>query len=112
MPRRTKPDALALAVGRRIRALREEAGITQEQLAFTSEMHSKGHLSSLEAGLVMPTVATLKAIADRLEVLVADLVNDPRDGDRAKLLELTRGLPSGVLRRLVKELSVAKAKKK
>ncbi len=112
MPRRTKPDALALAVGQRIRTLREEAGITQEQLAFTSEMHSKGHLSSLEAGLVMPTVATLKAVADRLEVLVADLVNDPQDGDRAKLLELTRGLPSGVLRKLVKELSAAKKSKK
>ncbi len=33
------------------------------------------------------------------------LITDPRDGDRAKLLELTRGLPSGVLRKLVKELS-------
>jgi len=60
----------------------------------------------------MPTVATLRAVADRLEVLVADLVNDPRDGDRAKLLELTRGLPPGVLRKLVKELSAARAKKK
>jgi transcriptional regulator with XRE-family HTH domain len=112
MPRRTKPNALALAVGRRIKALREEAGITQEQLAFTSEMHSKGHLSSLEKGLVMPTVATLKAIADRLDVLVADLVTDPRDGDRAKLVELTRGLPPGVLRKLVKELSMARKPKK
>lgn len=108
MPRRTKPDALALRVGRRIRALREEQGLTMEKLAFESEVGSKGHLSSLEAGLVMPTVATLKAVADRLEVLVADLVTDPRDGDRAKLLELTRGLPPGVLRRLVKELSAAR----
>jgi len=115
MPRRAKPNALALAVGRRIRALREEQGLTLEKLAFEMDVGtkggSKGHLSSLEAGLVMPTVATLKAIADRLEVLVADLVNDPADGDRAKLLELTRGLPSGVLRKLVKELSAARAKK-
>ena len=111
MPRRTKPDPLALAIGRRIRALREEEGINQEQLAFTSELRSKGHLSSLEKGLVMPTVATLKAIADRLEVLVADLVNDPADGDRAKLLELTRGLPAGALRKLVRELAAAKKSK-
>lgn len=108
MPRRTKPNALALAVGRRIKALREELDLTQEQLAYTSELGSKGHLSNLEKGLAMPTVATLKAIADRLDVLVADLVNDPRDGDRAKVLELTRGLPPGVLRKLVKELSAAK----
>jgi transcriptional regulator with XRE-family HTH domain len=111
MPRRTKPDALALAIGRRIRALRDEQRLTQEQLAFTSEMKSKGHLSSLEKGLVMPTVATLKGIADRLGVLVADVVNDPGDGDRAKLLELSRGLPPGVLRKLVKELSAAKRKR-
>jgi transcriptional regulator with XRE-family HTH domain len=69
-------------------------------------------VSSLEAGLVMPTVATLKAIADRLSVLVADLVNDPREGERARILELTRGLPVGVLRKLVKELSVAQKSKK
>jgi len=112
MPRRKHPDALALAIGRRIRALREEQGITQEQLAFTSEMHSKGHLSSLEKGLVMPTVATLKAIADRLEVLVVDVVNDPAESDRAKLIELTRSLPAGGLRRLVKELAAARKPKK
>jgi hypothetical protein len=57
-------------------------------------------------------IATLKAIADRLDVLVADLVSDPRYGDRAKLLELTRGLPPGVLRKLVKELSAARKAKK
>jgi hypothetical protein len=56
--------------------------------------------------------ATLKAIADRLDVLVADLVTDPRDGDRAKLIELTRGLPPGVLRKLVKDRSVARRPKK
>ena len=108
MPRRAKPDPLALAVGQRIRALREEAELTQEQLAYTSELGSKGHLSNLEKGLAMPTVATLKALADRLDVLVADLVNDPRDGDRAKILELTRGLPAGTLRKLVKDLTAAK----
>jgi transcriptional regulator with XRE-family HTH domain len=110
MPRREKPDALALTVGQRIRALREEAGLTQEQLAFTSELGSKGHLSNLEKGLAVPNVGTLRSLADRLGVLVADLVNDPRDGDRAKLIELTRSLSPGAIRRLVKELS-AVAKK-
>jgi len=111
MPRRAEPDPLALAVGQRIRALREERGLTQEKLAYESDVKSKGHLSSIEAGLVMPTIATLKVIADGLDVLVADLVSGPGDGDRGKILELTRGLPAGVLRRLVKELSAAKPKK-
>lgn len=112
MPRRAEPDPLALAVGQRIRALREERGLTQEKLAYESEVRSKGHLSSIEAGLVMPTIATLKVIADGLGVLVVDLVNDPDDGDRAKIIELTRGLPTGVLRKLAKELSAARPPKK
>lgn len=111
MPRRTKPDAFALAVGKRIKALREEQGLTQEQLAYTSELGSKGHLSSLEKGLVMPTIATLRTLADGLGVLVADVVNEPGQNDRAKLLELTRSLPAGVLRKLVKELSATKPKR-
>src|SRR5688572_7097703 len=77
MPRRPKPDPYAAAIGRRIRELREEAGLTLEKLAFESEVASKGHLSSLEKGLVRPTVHTLKTLADRLDVLVADIVNDP-----------------------------------
>jgi transcriptional regulator with XRE-family HTH domain len=112
MPRRKQPDALALQIGRRIKALREEVGLTQEKLAFEIEGGSKGHMSSLEAGLVMPTVATLKAIADRLAVLAADIVNDPRESDRAKLIELTRSLPAGTIRRLVRELSGATGNKK
>lgn len=108
MPRRTKPDALALKIGRRIRELREEAGLTQEKLAYTSELGSKGHLSSLEKGLVMPTIATLETIADGLGVLVADLVNDPAKGDRAKLIELSRTASPGGVRRLVRELASAR----
>lgn len=104
MPRRRNPHPLALALGQRIRALRKEQGLTLEQLAFESDF-SKGHLSSLERGLVMPTVASLKLLAQRLGVLVADLVNDPAGTDREKLLELTRFLPAGTLRRLVREVS-------
>jgi len=111
MPRRTKPDPLALRIGRRVRALRDEADLTQEQLAYTSEFGSKGHLSNLEKGLVMPTVATLLPLADRLDVLVADLVTDPTDGDRAKLLELTRRAPPAVVKRLVRELEAALRKR-
>ena len=112
MPRRKTPTPLASALGRRIRQLREEAGLTIEKLAFESDVRSKGHLSSLEKGLVMPTVATLASLAERLEVLVADIVNDPEAGDRQKLIELSRSLPPGTLRKLVRELSALKPKRR
>ena len=113
MPRRSTPDPLALFVGQRIGALRNEANLTLEGLAAeVSENYSKGHLSSLERGLVVPTVATLQTLADALGVLLVDLVNDPGAGDRQKLIEISRTLPQGALRKLVKEMSVVNVAKK
>jgi len=117
MPRRREPDALALAVGQRVRQLREEAGLTLEKLAYESETKptkcfSKGHLSSLERGLVMPTVATLKVLADRLGVLVLDLVTFPDMDDRQKLIDATRSLPRGTIRKMLKECELPQTSKK
>lgn len=110
MPRRREPDPLAQAVGRRIRSLREEASLTMEKLAYEADF-SKGHLSNLERGFVMPTVATLQVLASRLGVLVADIVSDPDGSDRERILELTRRLPAGTLKKLVRELSPPKTKR-
>jgi transcriptional regulator with XRE-family HTH domain len=103
VPRRAKPDALSSAVGARIRQLREEQQITMERLAYESEVGSKGHLSNIERGLVRPTAHTLKALADRLGVTLADLVTFPDDGDRARLYDLTRHLPDARVRVLLRE---------
>ncbi len=103
MPRRAKPDALSLAVGARIRQLREEQGITMERLAYESDVGSKGHLSNIERGLVHPTAHTLKALADRLGVELPDLVNFPDDGDRARLYDLTRRIAPSRVRVLLQE---------
>jgi len=113
MPRRAIPHPLALAVGERVRALRQEAGLTIEKLAFEASPSegegrfriSKGHLSSLERGLVMPTVATLDLLAARLEVLVADLVIDPERSPRERAIDLSRGLPPTAIKELVKTLA-------
>lgn len=59
----------------------------------------------------MPTVATLETLAERLGVLVADLVSDPDGSDRERILELTRKLPVGTLKKLVRELSPPKMKR-
>jgi transcriptional regulator with XRE-family HTH domain len=103
VPRRAKADALSLAVGVRIRQLREELGITMERLAYESDVGSKGHLSNIEHGLVRPTAHTLKALADRLGVALPDLVNFPDDGDRARLYDLTRRMTPSRLRLLLQE---------
>lgn len=90
MPRRQKSDPIAKAFGARVRALRQERGLTIEKLAYTIDEGSKGHLSSLERGLVMPTVETLMKLAQALEVLPADLVSDPEGSARENLIELSR----------------------
>jgi transcriptional regulator with XRE-family HTH domain len=95
-------------VGQRIRQLRQEAGLTMEKLAFESELGSKGHLSNIERGLVRPTVQTLQVLADRLGVLLLDLVTFPERDERQRLIDRTRSLPRGTLRKLVKELDPPK----
>jgi transcriptional regulator with XRE-family HTH domain len=92
MPRRSSPDQLALEVGRRIREIREEEGLTIQELAETSELGSKGHLSNMERGLVRPNIQTLKQIADGLGVLPLDLMTFPRHDHRQRLVDLTRQL--------------------
>lgn len=104
MPRRTKPDPFAQRVGRRIRELREEAKLTQERLAYESDLGSKGHLSSLERGLVVPTIETLRVLAERLGVLPLDLINFPDDGKREALIEATRATSRKELEALLARL--------
>ena len=104
MPRRTKPDALSLAIGSRIRQLREEAGLTMEQLAYESELGSKGHLSNIERGLVRPTAHTLSLLSERLGVELGDLVMFPEEAsDRGRLYELTRQMAGSRVRFLLRE---------
>lgn len=64
---------LAQRLGRRIRALREEAGITQEQLAWTIDL-SKSFLSQIESGQRLPSIPVLFAIAHELDLEAADLL--------------------------------------
>ncbi len=84
-----------------------------EQLADAVEPdYSKGHLSNLERGYVMPTVATLRRIAHALGVHVADLVIDPEGSDREKLIDLSRSVPKGTITKLAKELAELASKKR
>ncbi len=109
MPRRAKPDPLAQAVGQRIRELRRECGLTAEKLAYESDVSSKGYLSDIENGRACPSLHTLQLIADHLGVELLDLVTFPDRGERHALVNGTRALPRGTLRKLLREFATRKA---
>ena len=62
-------------VGRNAARLREEAGLTQEQLAERCGL-SQQYLSGLESGRRNPTVVTLYEIAAALGVSHVELVRE------------------------------------
>ena len=71
------------AIGARIKAAREKAGMTQEDLAAALEM-SPTHISVIERGVKSPKLETLVNIANALNVssdmLLQDVVNHAADG--------------------------------
>jgi transcriptional regulator with XRE-family HTH domain len=108
MPRRHEPDELALQVGQRIREIRENEGMTIQQLAETSAIGSKGHISNMERGLVRPNIQTLKQVADGLGVLPLDLMTFPKSDLRQKLIDETRALTRARLGALIRFASKQK----
>jgi len=99
---------LAKRIGARIRQLRQEADLTLEKLAYESEVGSKGFLSDVEKGLARPTVETLAAIAERLDLKLLDLVTFPDEDDRQLLVDRTRSLTKGAVRRLLRDTTPTK----
>ena len=103
MPRRSEPDPLAAKIGSRIRSLREGLSLTQEKLAYESGLKSKGHLSGIENGLVLPTLQTLTTLAERLDVELFDLLTFPEESPRQRLVDLTRRMTPGTVRRMIRD---------
>ena len=66
-------------VGRNVRLIRQQKGLTQEQLAEISGF-SQQYISGLEQGRRNPTVVTLYELASVLGVSHLDLVRPVRDG--------------------------------
>jgi len=96
VPRRDKPDPLLKNTGQRIRALRQAAGLTLDELAERSAPDAnKGHLSSVEHGRVNITLLTLHGIARGLKEMrvdLADLVTKPGANLRDAIFERCRTL--------------------
>lgn len=61
-------------LGKKIRQIRKEQKISQEQLAFESSL-SREEIYRLELGYINPTYDTLDAIAEALNVQVKELVD-------------------------------------
>jgi transcriptional regulator with XRE-family HTH domain len=65
----------AQLVARNVRRIRRERGYSQSELARRADL-AKQTLSSVEAGEANPTVLTLSAIADGLQVPIAHLLTE------------------------------------
>lgn len=60
-------------IGKNIRAVRVRLKLTQQELADQCQL-SKGMISKLENGVVVPAIATLAKIAQALHVKISDLI--------------------------------------
>lgn len=65
-------------IGNRIRTLRTERGLTQEELAFRINS-SATYLSNIERGIKKPSLQKLVDIADILKVTLNDFIYEPTE---------------------------------
>ena len=89
MPRQAGSTQMAKRLGVRVRQLRQEVGLTQEKLAWESDL-AKPYLSQIEAGKRLPSVPVLYRLAERLGVDVVDLLCVDMECLQHQLLEALR----------------------
>jgi len=65
-------------VGANVRRLRLAKGLSQEELAFSSELH-RTYISGVERGIRNPTVLIVARIASALAEPADALLRDPAD---------------------------------
>jgi transcriptional regulator with XRE-family HTH domain len=65
---------LQIKVGKQIQKLREQKGMSQQDLAAKCNFE-KSNMSRLEAGRVNPTLSTLEKVANALDVTLVELFN-------------------------------------
>ncbi len=94
MPRRSIPEPIAAKVGARIRELRLERGMSLADLADAAGL-SKGHMSSVERGLVLITVGTVVATARALGVPPFVLAMFPDEDPLSTVIEHIRSVEGG-----------------
>lgn len=70
---RARSADVSKQLGRRIRAFRKDQGLSQEELAFRSQVHVT-YLSGLERGARNPTITVLASVASGLRISVGTLM--------------------------------------
>ena len=91
-PSRYVPEnALELAIGRQVRAFRISQGITVADLAKQANL-SSGMLSKVENGLTSPSLATLHALGQALNVPVTSLFRKYEETREATNVKSGEGL--------------------
>lgn len=64
---------ISLAFGRVLRVLRQEAGLTQEQLGMEAELQ-RNYISSLELGEKQPTITSIFKLSLALKIKPSKLI--------------------------------------
>lgn len=69
------PDApdFQRALGAAVKARREELGLTQEQVRLDSGIHQR-YISNVETGKRNPSYASLRKLADSLQLRTSELI--------------------------------------
>jgi transcriptional regulator with XRE-family HTH domain len=70
-----RDDLFLKNIGLRIRQLRIEKGMSQENLAFECEYADFSQINRIELGKVNFSISYLKLIAEKLDVPVKELLN-------------------------------------
>jgi transcriptional regulator with XRE-family HTH domain len=84
-------NRLEMAIGRQVRELRGKLGITVVELAKIAGL-SQGMLSKIENGAISPSLATLKALSDALNVPVTAFFRKYEEQRSATFVRAGEGL--------------------
>ena len=75
---RRLPNAVTLALGRNLRYFREQAGLTQVELAFDAEVE-RSRISKIERGHINPSLLTLATLCYCLRITLPALFGDIKE---------------------------------
>lgn len=71
------------ALGAAVKARRRELGLTQEQLSLRADLHQRW-ISNVETGLRNPSYASLRRLADGLDLTTSELIRRAEAADSGR----------------------------
>ncbi len=87
----TPDNALEVAIGRQVRGFRHEQNLTIAELAREARL-SSGMLSKIENGQTLPSLSTLRSVANALNVPVTALFREYEEERDAVFVKAGHGL--------------------